>query len=655
MSLQILDIVLFGHDGSRRVLPVRPGAVSIVTGASGTGKSALIHIVDYCLGSSSCDIPEGVIRRAVTWFGLRIQTRGGQVFVARRTPRSNAASSSEVFYAVGSELELPDASDLRGTTNAETVVGLLSSAAGIGPNVHEPPPGQTRQPLTANLRHALSFVFQPQDEIIQRQHLFHRQSDNWVAQAIKDTIPYFLGAVEDEFVAKKGELRRLRERLRNRERRLAEMEAVRGQGLGRAAALLAEARDLGLADGSSSSTTWEEAVASLRQVARVPAEEQLARLDTGAGGDEYERLHRERTGLLEAHRRAKEELVAARSLMSDERDFSGEASEQWARLASVGILPTHDGEPVCPLCNTVLEDRVPSVVELEEAVARVSRQLARVGQHSPQLQAVIDELETRVDDIRRQLAENRDALGAVQASNDRLAALRESASRRALVLGRISLFLESLPEVEDSIALRGDIESIRGRIASLESELSDEQVAERLDSILSLVSAKMTGWSRQLRLEYSDRPVSLDLRRLNVVADTDQGPIPMERMGSAENWVGYHLVAHLAMHDWFTRQDRPVPRFLFLDQPSEVYFPREMPVDGSVEQLPEDDRAAVARMFRLVFDVVRDLAPHFQVIVTEHAEIAEDWYQEAIVEKWWGEAKLVPTAWVDALEPEESD
>jgi hypothetical protein len=51
-----------------------------------------------------------------------------------------------------------------------------------------------------------------------------------VAQALKDTLPYFLGAVDDDHVRKQGELRRVREQLRAVERRLAEMAALRGDG-----------------------------------------------------------------------------------------------------------------------------------------------------------------------------------------------------------------------------------------------------------------------------------------------------------------------------------------------------------------------------------------------------------------------------------------
>lgn len=645
MSFQILDIVLYSHDGRRRVLSLRPGEVNIITGASKTGKTALVSIVDYCLGSSSCEIPEGPIRRCVAWIGLRLQLRSQQAFVGRRVPAAGSSSSTDVHYEVGSQVQAPEGSSLHTTTNVETLIGLLSSAAGIGPTLHEPPAEQTRRPLAATLRHALAFTFQPQFEINQPQHLFHRQSDNWVAQAIKDTLPYFLGAVDDDHVAKKADLRRLQQRFRECERRLATMESVRGQGLGKAASLLAEARDLGLLESGEAPGSWEDAVGLLRRVAAATAEVQVERIELGATGEEIDRLMAERGHIQDNLRRAKDELAAAKTLMSDERGYSREVGEQMARLKSIGVLPDAHDRPVCPLCTSPLDEKVPSVADLKAAVEQSSGQLDRVTRHSPQLQGVIDELAERVQALTLRLSENREALEAVRVSNERLSAMREASTRRAHVLGRVTLYLESLPEVADTSELRQEIAGLRTQIGALQDDLSDENIQARLESFLSILGTKMTRWARDLELEHSEYSLRLDLRRLSVVADTEEGPLPMDRMGSGENWVGYHIIAHLALHDWFTRRRRPVPRFLFLDQPSQVYFPADRDVDGSIAMVPEDDRIALNRMLKLVVDVVGELAPGFQVVITEHADISEDWYSRAVVERWRGGRKLVPADW----------
>ncbi len=96
MSIQILDIVLYSTQGDRRVLSLRPGEMNIITGDSKTGKSALISIVDYCLGSSKCAVPEGVIRNNVAWYGIRLTDGTSQHFVARRSPAPAALRRTEV-------------------------------------------------------------------------------------------------------------------------------------------------------------------------------------------------------------------------------------------------------------------------------------------------------------------------------------------------------------------------------------------------------------------------------------------------------------------------------------------------------------------------------------------------------------------------------
>jgi len=85
--------------------------------------------------------------------------------------------------------------------------------------------------------------------------------------------------------------------------------------------------------------------------------------------------------------------------------------------------------------------------------------------------------------------------------------------------------------------------------------------------------------------------------------------------------------------------------FIFFDQPSQVYFPADKDVDGSMGLVPDDDRHRVLQMFRLIFEAVEAVAPGLQVILIEHADINEDWYRDAVVERWRGGKKFVPEDW----------
>ncbi len=72
MKAKISKIILWPKRPGKkpRVIKFVMKGVEVITGQSQTGKSSLISIIDYCLGSEKCTIPVGEIRDAVEWFGL---------------------------------------------------------------------------------------------------------------------------------------------------------------------------------------------------------------------------------------------------------------------------------------------------------------------------------------------------------------------------------------------------------------------------------------------------------------------------------------------------------------------------------------------------------------------------------------------------------
>lgn len=163
MTMQIRSIILYNRAGAIREVSLKPGAVNIVTGRSLTGKSAIIDIVDYCMGRSTFNIPEGVIRDSVAWYAVVFRFGDNtEVLVAKPAPKENAASQSQVYYEVGTSLTAPPLSRLIPNSNDEAVVKELSKRVGIVPNLHMPPAGQSRNELGShNPAHGLLFVPNP--------------------------------------------------------------------------------------------------------------------------------------------------------------------------------------------------------------------------------------------------------------------------------------------------------------------------------------------------------------------------------------------------------------------------------------------------------------------------------------------------------------
>src|SRR5580698_9085743 len=109
MRFEINKIILWPrHAGlAPREVDFVPGRVNVISGASQTGKSALIPIVDYCLGSGRCAIPVGTIRESCSWFGVLLTTSQGQVLLARREPGLQA-STDEMFMSEGVKVLIPN-------------------------------------------------------------------------------------------------------------------------------------------------------------------------------------------------------------------------------------------------------------------------------------------------------------------------------------------------------------------------------------------------------------------------------------------------------------------------------------------------------------------------------------------------------------------
>lgn len=46
-------------------------------------------------------------------------------------------------------------------------------------------------------------------------------------------------------------------------------------------------------------------------------------------------------------------------------------------------------------------------------------------------------------------------------------------------------------------------------------------------------------------------------------------------------------------------------------------------------------------------DVVAALTGDLQVIVCDHANLADDWFQDAVVENWRNGVAFIPTDWLE--------
>ncbi|WP_027035199.1 DUF3732 domain-containing protein [Mesorhizobium ciceri] len=642
MSFSILAIVIYSHTGEQRVVPFRRHGLNIITGKSKTGKSAIIDIVDYCLGRGSYNVAEGAIRKKVAWFGLHLGKGSDEVFIARDNPGPGASTGSKVYFQRGDIENYPSLDVIAKNTTESSLKEFITRFAGISENEHRPQSG-TRPPLEADIAHALWLCFQKQNTIASQDQLFHRMNEQFLPQALRDTLPFFLGAVDESHFLLMGELDELQKKLRLLEAADAKQIQVIEISRNRVTRVINEGKKVGLISQDYQAVD-DTVFAFLSVVAQTSVEAPELVSDFG---ETIEQLRGEQITIQGRLMELNQDIRAARAFLSDQTDYSREATEQRARLKSIEIFKGALTTSQCPFCDSVLATPLPKVEEVSQSLRKVSDQLEGIYRDSPHIQRHITGLEGEI-------ARATDALKLVQIElakatmEDKSAQARQDQMiARGRFAGRLSEFLESIApqSADDSGSVQ--IAELRDLIAGIRSRLNNDETESRLETILSFISDKMTEYSKMLDLEHSGSSLRLDLKKLTVVANTVDGPIPLNRMGSGENWVGYHVLSHLALHWWLRKRARPVPGFLIFDQPTQAYYPPDS-TEGGLDQIEkDDDRTAVQALFKLMSFACSEITPDFQLIVLDHAHLKDDWFESAIIQEWRGENALVPYSWPD--------
>lgn len=647
--MKIKSIHIYSHDGQRRDLAFHVDGLNVITGRSSTGKSALSDIVEYCMGQSDCNVPEGVIRDKVAWFAVLYQFPDEQVLIAKPAPKAGAGSCSVAMQRRGKTIDIPSFDELATNTDDEAVTSLLSRLLGIPENRTTVPMDSSRASYEATIQHTYYYLFQKQGLVTNKDQLLYRQNEQFQPQAIRDTLPILLGVSSNDRYELEAKLRLAQRDLRINAKYIEEARQAIDSSEHKGLSLLSEARSVGIVARLDGTEGKDEIIARLRQTLSwrpqsVPED----------ASDDVSRLEERIKDIRQQRRDLQSRADSARQFSKQANGFQSEANEQRDRLLSIGALPKNPatGEWQWPFAEKNLGLDSPIATVLLNEVANLDVELGIVAGQRPRLDSYLANLDREIRDANDEVRSAEEQLAAAIATNELIDAMGNRNNAAARVVGRISLFLEDLLPNSELIALEKQHERLRARVTDLERRIGDDTSRDRLASILNNISGYVSQFIRDLRAEFSHFPVRIDLSNLTIAFDRPERSVPMGRTGGGENHLAYHLATLLALHLFAVNGNRPIPRFLMIDQPTQVYFPSEQvykEADGSVQKTEEDaDLAAVRRLFAWLRKFCEELAPGFQIIVTEHANLRDEWFQAALVEEPWSKPPaLVPVDWPD--------
>lgn len=639
VGLQILGLFLFSKDGQVRHQPFYPGRVNIVSGAPGTGKSTILHIVDHCLGGSN-EVPAR-IRKVVSWYGIILQTHESQVVIAK-PDIPGVGSTSDAFLSVGAKVDLPAFSDLIVNSNDTAIRELLNGLLGISSADIELPEASTRSAYDVTIRHALRLSLQPQGEIARNDILFHDQSNHFVAQSIRDTLPVFLGLVTAERLFLSRRLRRIQIEIADvqSEMRLGDFSSPASFAM--LDALIAEASNVGLIAFDDVPKQNEAKLVLLRQVA---AGAEAAGVESSSSDQALNGLREERTLLLTEYRDLREKYSFLQSFRSARDEYTQFATLQLERGEAIGLF-SENAPSVCPLCGSDMA--IEHLDELATSIRSLRESVGNIAGGKERYEHALLSYADKIDDVRNKLQRNQRAIALATDAIDRAFERQSLDLKQSMVRGRISLFCDTAGSsaVDSSRAER--LNALRAEARRLELELSAGAEDREQEAVLSSIGERMTEIGKKLIFEYTGFGLFFDLKRLTSGAQTASGQETLRQIGSAANWLAFHIITHLALHDWFVRKNRPTPRFLLLDQPTQAYYPPDArDAAKDLTDIDDEDRRAVAALFDVLLEFPQLYDGEFQVIVLDHAELSTSEFQRNVVARWRDGEALVPAAWFD--------
>jgi predicted nucleic acid-binding Zn-ribbon protein len=636
---QLRAVLLYSHDSRRRDIFFDLNAVNIITGPSGSGKSAICEIIDYCLGSGQCHVP-GVVRDASSWVSILLANDSTQVFIARRIPPVDQFSSEDTYIAFGTHLNLPnDASGLTGTTNVSTMLRRLEQILGIG-NVVTEVFGASRpqRPITA--RNITPFLIQDDDVIINKTVLLRGAQDER-RMSIIDTFPYFLGAVDEGTVAKEQELRRLNTQYANEERRISSLGNQRDNAALALRGIAAEAKQVGLLDVSIEEATIESLRAELQRVADyVPLE------DVEDEGDRLTSLVNTEKRLWSERVRLLTELDDLREAHEEAKTFVTTTERQQRRLQVVDLFSTaNQPNEVCPVCSNPIMKNTETLGNVRAAYHELQGQLRSAERERPQIDQYIASLQDRIDGVSRQISIVRAQLIAVRKESTAIQEQLDIAQRRLKVAGRVSYFLEVADQAQ-AAPNSDQLTRLGTRIAELREELDQASKLDRLQEAQQQVAFAANDVLDSLPFAalYPQRAVYINTRDISAGILTAQRRIPMRDIGSDENYLSLHVAIALGLQRYFKIHSRPVPGFVVFDQLSRPFYPPDR-MPGVVTTRSDAERGELRKYFDALFREV-ETQGDLQIIVLEHAYFADDErFVTAVGNRYLETEKLIPADW----------
>ena len=663
MKFQLHNLIIWpkAKEFAPQIIKFEEGKLNVITGESRTGKSAIIPIIDYCLASSDCHIPIDTIRDHASWYGVVFKTESEKILISRKVPEGNRPSND--FYLVrGLIVSIPN-EIAEPNENSEGIKQILNSISGVPYlGINDDAENNNHFKARLSFRDLMALVFQSQDIVANQNILFYKTHAHEHREKLRNWFPFILGAETIETLAAKQRMRFLELRIGQLSREYEKIKNVSNSWMANMLGHLKVAKEYGILEQDVSyDTESEELLLIAKEILSNNSNYSNSKIENiEEAYNEIEKLEAEEARISIEIGNIKRRLSEIERLKNGLIDYGNTQKKRVDRLQISKWLENFQGqENACPVCgSTTHTNGEIEILKISEAFKKYEDQSKKTADIPTSFIREEERLKNKLQLTLDEMNRYKKRFDLVTAHND--VAQKEFQTRKNMFifLGHLQASLETFEKLMDGGELKEEIDKLKEEYNSLQKVTDLNKVNKEINKAVSLISHGILNYLNTLDVDEKYRNVAprFTIKDLNLsVLSNDGNWHFLFEVGSASNWVSFHIALMCSLQKFFISQAFScVPNFVIMDQPSQVYFPKlnnKVIKDEKEKDIKykDTDVEAVRSIFSTISNSIKNESGSWQCIILDHADKSiygdiDDIYE---VVEWRNGNKLIPVEWYE--------
>lgn len=646
--------------------------VNVITGKSSTGKSAMIEIFDYCFGSSEYNIPEGTITKTALIYFTVMSVKNSFLVLARSTDKRKAKYFEEtdiefVNNIDNFNIQYFDSKDFSDLSTYKKDLGKYFGIDIVDTDIDledRKRRNNNAKKEAPSVRHFTSFMLQHQNLIANKHALFYRFDEKEKRDQTIEQFKIFMGFVDGSYFPKMQTLAEKRRELKTKEFNLDKLKDYNETKIIQIDNLLDDYEIT-----TNKKLVDERGIDIVLKPKEFLFKLENKKVETSEGNNENVSL---RNNLQKEYNSKIAEIRKTQNVLSN-IDVSIVYADEYKKQSNniSKIQDSNVNDTICYFCGEEHSQMKAEQQKLVEAVNWFNSEMEKSSYTIETFVSNKKQIELNIQALKKESFEIKLKLEQFNKIINELNNNKSEEEQARKIIYKIESILESLQD-SNILFLEEEIDGIKDNIKLIEDDIKDNYNVDKKENLaIRQINQQMNLFGKELDFEpfyKKDLNLKFDLKTFDLYhlskEDKIEKNIYLRAMGSGANWLYSHVSLFTSLLYYFcSLKDKClIPPILFIDQPSQVYFPSQIDNEEKfdAEKLKikisneKDDNAKIVKsanedvtsvtnlynqLVKFCEDTFKETGIKPQIIITDHADHlnlnTKDITFESLVRKRW--------------------